>query len=706
MSDISVAFDIGGTFTDVVSLDHTSGRLRSTKILTTPTAPAAAGLQGISELLNRDVTPSLANVVHATTLVTNAVIERRGARVGLITTEGFRDVLEMRKEQRYDVYDLFITLPEPLVPRHLRLGVRERMAANGTPWTPLDEGGLVAALRKLVVDERVDAIAIAFLHSYKNASHEQRAREIAESEFPGLDVSISSEVAPEIGEFARVSTTVVNAYVRGIVREYLQELAEGLDTLDYKAPFSVMLSAGGITDRHVVGKFPVRMMESGPAAGVLAAVYYAKLLDIEDVLSFDMGGTTAKFAVLRGRRPEIVGEFETGRVHRFKSGSGIPVRIPVIDMMEIGAGGGSIARLDRLGLLKVGPDSSGAEPGPACYDRGGTHPTVTDADVVLGYVDPEYFLGGRERLRPELAVRAIESDVCEGLRLGVVESAWGIYRVVSETMAAAARVHMAERGCNPLNFVMVAFGGAGPVHACSLAEALQVSRIVCPPDSGVASALGLLVAPTAVDLSHSGVVRLESVNWSEIVALYEGMKVQAAEMLGTSGGGSEWGIAFEASVDVRNAGQFFEFNLSLPWGILERGDGAAVAGLFRSRYEELYGRSNVRVPIELVNWRLRGVVPGRIPDTLIESKVPRSVVVGRLSARTRSAWFGSEAGFVQTPIHRWADLSVEDVLEGPAIVEQDGSTVVIRPGWSAQMHERGALSLERRAVSAREGQSG
>ena len=496
--------DIGGTFTDLIVYDERTGALHIGKTLTTPDDPAIAVETGMQETLTLAGEPPAAvgNVIHGTTLVTNALIERKGARTALITTRGFRDAIEIRHEGRYDLYDLFLEMPPPLAPRRLRFEVDERVLADGSVHKPLDTAtipALIAELRR----QGVEAVAVSLLHAYRNPEHERLLGEALAAGAPEIVLSLSSEVVPEIREYERTSTTLANVYVRPLVERYLERLearlrAQGMTD----ASLYIMLSSGGTGTVETARRFPIRMIESGPAAGALAAAQYGSLTDRPNLLSFDMGGTTAKACIIDNGEPLVSADFEVARVYRFKRGSGLPVRVPVIEMIEIGAGGGSIARADTLGLLKVGPDSAGAQPGPACYGRGGAAPTVTDADLLLGYLDPAFFLGGKMRLDLAAAERALGA-LGERLGLSATEAAWGVHQVVNENMAGAARIHAVERGKDPRAYPLFAFGGAGPVHAYRVAKILDVPELVIPLGAGVTSALGFLVAPLAFDFVRS-----------------------------------------------------------------------------------------------------------------------------------------------------------------------------------------------------------
>ena len=484
MAEYALGLDIGGTFTDIVVYDQSGAVSYSHKELTTPDAPYRGVVAGIKRLFEterlayRDVT----RMVHATTLFTNALIERKGAPTGLITTAGFRDTLEMRREHKYELYDLFIELPEPLVPRRLRLEVPERIGPDGIVELALDEAALIARARELV-NSGVQSLAITFLHAYANPLQERRAGELIQAEFPQLLVSLSSDVSPQIREYERTSTTVVNAYIKPLAESYLDLLASEIAKLGIKAPLFMMLSNGGLTHIAEAKRVPVQLMESGPAAGALAGALFGKRSKIDDVLAFDMGGTTAKLAMVEDGAPLIAYQFEASRAKRFAEGSGLPINISTIELIEIGAGGGSIADIDALGLLKVGPRSAGAAPGPACYGRGGVHPTVTDANLVLGFLDPSTFAGGTmtiDRAKAEASIKPL----AQKSGLSVADVAWGIHSVVNENMAAAARVHVAERGHHASQFALLATGGGGPLHACEVAKRLGIAKVICPPSAG------------------------------------------------------------------------------------------------------------------------------------------------------------------------------------------------------------------------------
>src|ERR1051326_1469633 len=484
MTAYRVGLDIGGTFTDFVLYDRARRRISLHKCLTTPADPSVAALSGLGELAAQVgiAIADIGEIIHGTTLVTNAIIERGGAAVGLLTTQGFRDVLEMGSEQRYDIYDLFLKFPAPLVPRRRRLEIPERMDARGRVVTPLDVDAVRAAARQLV-HEGVEAVAVCFLHAYRNPAHERAAADLLRGEIPHLAVSLSCEVVAELREYPRAVTTCANAYVQPLTANYLARFERELAGRGFRGRLNLMHSAGGLISPSAARAFPIRLIESGPAGGGLATALFGTRVEKNDVLAFDMGGTTAKSCLVEGGRIEVAAMMEAARVHRFKRGSGLPIKVPVIDMIETGAGGGSIAEIDEVGLLRVGPRSAGADPGPACYGRGGAEPTVTDANLVLGYYDPAFFLGGRMALDRRAALKAV-TRIGETLGLSAVEAAWGIHKVVTENMAAAARIHVVEKGKDPRRYALVGFGGAGPAHAAGGARILGLGGGIVPPAPG------------------------------------------------------------------------------------------------------------------------------------------------------------------------------------------------------------------------------
>ncbi|BBK33385.1 N-methylhydantoinase A [Stella humosa] len=668
-----IGVDVGGTFTDFVMVDEARGQIFTGKRLTTPGDPSIAIIDGTERLLGEAGTPISAvdSIVHGTTLVTNTVIERKGARVGLITTRGFRDSIEMGSEIRYDLYDLFLERPEPLAPRYLRLEVDERMDAAGQVLRPLDPADVRAAGEALL-KEGVEAIAVCFLHGYRNDAHEKIAKAVLLELAPDLPVCISSEVAPEIREFERGSTTVANAYVLPLMRDYLARLESRLREMGLTGTLYVMLSGGGITTIRAAQQFPIRLIESGPAAGAMGASFYSRLIGEDHLISFDMGGTTAKMCLIDEGRPEHAHEFEAARVRRFRKGSGLPLKVPVIDLIEIGAGGGSLARVDQMGLLKVGPESAGSQPGPVCYSRGGTEPAVTDADLLLGYLSPEYFLGGEMALDLEGVRSALAERVARPLGLSVTQAAAGIHSIVNENMAAATRMYIAEKGRDPRRYAMIAFGGAGPVHAYGLAKLLKLRRIICPLGAGVMSALGFLVAPSAIDFVRSYVSRLDGIDWDHLNRLFDEMEEEGRRLLADAGVTQ---VEIRRHADMRYVGQGFEISVPMPEGRLGPDSLAALQDQFFTTYERLFDRRITEVPIEALTWRLSA--SGPVPDIRLNFAGAHTEKGDALKGM-RDVYF-PETGFVACPVYSRYALLEGAELRGPAVIEERESTVVVGP---------------------------
>ncbi len=681
----ALSIDIGGTFTDFSLLDLSTGEVSVHKVLTNPDAPQQALMEGAVEALEAAGTSfdALSVIVHSTTLTTNSIIQRRGARTALITTEGFRDILEMGREQMYDMYDLHAQMPEPLVPRRLRRGVSERITRDGEVIRPLDESEAMSVVDGLVA-EGVTALAVSFIHAYKNAGHERRLQALAAARHPDLAISVSSEVAPVINEYERTSTTVADAYMKPAVSTYLRGVESGLAEQGYAGRLLVMLSEGGVMDSGWARRHPVRLLESGPAAGALAASFYGKLLGKLDLVSLDMGGTTAKTCVIENGQAAVTNFMEVDRVQRFRKGSGLPIIAPVLDLIEIGAGGGSIAWIDNLGLLKVGPHSAGADPGPACYAQGGKEPTVTDADLLLGYLDPEYFLGGRMRLDREAARTAV-SDLAERAGLTPVEAAWGISRVVAENMASAARIHIIERNKDPRNYALMAFGGAGPVHACEVARRLGVREVIAPLGAGVTSAVGCLTVPLSFEGVRSLPGLLSDADWGTVNLVFAEMEEQGRAMLTAAGVAAE-AVELTRTADLRLAGQIHEVQTPVPDGALDAASVDRIAADFGDVYRELYGRRSLDIPIEVQNWRLQARGPD--PTVKLRRRAPSPDVDASKALRgSRSAYFEAANGFVDCPVYDRYQLEPGSVVEGPAIVEERESTAVLGPGDRGRIDE-------------------
>lgn len=697
-----VGIDIGGTFTDLVAINYRNGNIMVGKVLTTPSDPSKGALTGLRDLLLQGgVQPcELSQLVHATTLVTNALIERRGAKTALITTKGFRDVLEIGREKRYDIYDLFIDLPSPLVERFLRKDVEERIHINGEVLQPLD----LPSLQEICADLRhqeVESIAICFLHSYLNPSNEIKALAVVREMLPNAYVSLSSEVLPEIREYDRTSTTVANAYVGPTVQKYLGKFRHSLEEFGISGKLHVMLSNGGAARPEVAMQFPIRMLESGPAAGALCALHCGSLLREDRILSYDMGGTTAKICLIDDGKPEITTEFEAARVYRFKKGSGLPVRISVIEMVEIGAGGGSTGWVDQIGLLRVGPKSSGADPGPACYGRGGLEATVTDANLELGYLNADFFLGGNMPLYKERAAESIERSVAQPLGMSMMDAAKGIFRVVNENMANCARVYAAEKGRDLRRYCMVAFGGAGPIHACEVARRLGVGKVVFPPNAGVASALGLLTAPLSFDLVRTHVTLLKDMDLTYAQEMYRTMEIEGIRLL-KEAGVDETDILIQRSADMRYQGQEHEINIILPSDAFDRWSEAVLGEAFKQEYEHLFHRIRPEAEIEVINQRI--VVSGPKPViTVNRAAVATNTSVALACKGERKVYFPEGSVFLPCSTYDRYLLQVGAYIKGPAIIEEKESTVVVPPNWTIEVDEH--LNLVATRITNEGGQS-
>ena len=670
-----IGVDVGGTFTDFVLVDEERDLIFTGKQLTSASDPSIAICEGVERIAREAglAIGELDGVVHGTTLVANTIIERSGARVGLITTRGFRDVLEVGHEMRYDLYDLFLEKAEPLAPRDLRLTVDERIDSEGSVIRPMDEAEFREAARALV-DMGVEAIAVCFINSYANAMHERRALAILAEMLPAIPATISTMVAPEIREYERVCTAAANAYVTPLMRRYVTGLHRKLADMGLRAPLNVMLSGGGIAALRVAREAPILLIESGPAAGAIAGAHYGTITDTPSVIAFDMGGTTAKMCLIDNGEPEHTNTFEAGRVKRFAHGSGIPLKVPVIDLIEIGAGGGSIARIDAMGLMKVGPQSAGSEPGPVCYGRGGRQPTVTDADLWLGYLSPDFFLGGEMRLDAAAVREALEEALSGPAGLGTTEAAAGVHAIVNNNMAAATRRYIADKGRDPRRYALVATGGAGPVHAYGLAGLLGIRRIICPLGAGVSSALGFLIAAPATDRVHSHVSRVEDVSARAVNAFYDAMAGEAIEALVEAGGDAET-IAIERRVEMRYVGQGFEIDVAVADGVLGADLGEVLHEGFLDRYDELFGRRITGVPVETVTWRMSA--SGPTPNVVLNFEGQR-LDTGPAEKGERQVYF-PETGFAPCKVYNRYALSPGSEFRGPAVVEERESTVVAGP---------------------------
>lgn len=680
----SLASDIGGTFTDFALVDDATGDVRIHKCLTTPDDPCRAVVDGLSALANGSGVSlkDVAHHIHGTTLVINAVIERKGAKTGLLATKGTRDVIEIGREKRYDAYDLKISFPEPLVPRVRRLEVSERLHSSGRVLTPLDEETVKASIRELV-EKGIESLAVCLLHSYRNPDHERRCLELIEEVAPGLPVSLSSDVLPEIKEYERCSTTVVNAYAKPAADRYLTRLSREADS----GELLLMLSSGGTTTAETARQFPVQIIESGPAGGALGAAHFAKLAGLDHVLSFDMGGTTAKMCLVKRGEVAKSTEFEVAHVHRFKRGSGIPVHIPVVDLMEIGAGGGSIARVSAVGTLQVGPESAAAQPGPACYGAGGTEPTVSDADLLLGYLNPEHFLGGEMSLDVPAARAAVESRLAGPLDLGVEEAAWGVHGIVNENMASAAKVYVTERGEDPARYTLVAFGGAGPVHVVDLARRLGIAKVLVPPNAGVASAMGMIVAPISFDTVRSAPAHLDAADPEAWLALYDQMADECRSRMPVDIAPDD--LAYEYSLDMRYVGQGYQINVPIAREDLVGDHKAALRAAFDERYAKLYGQVYGDLKLEVMNLRLSASAPRTIGGfgRAQTASGPAEPIGSRL------AYCPSDGGKVPHQVYRRDTLGSGFETAGPLIVEERESTTIVGSDCDLMVDEHGNLVI-------------
>ncbi|MEJ2096803.1 MAG: hydantoinase/oxoprolinase family protein [Deltaproteobacteria bacterium] len=623
-------------------------------------------------------------VIHGTTLVINAIIERKGAKTALITTQGFRDVLELGREIRYDAYDIFSEYPEPLVPRYLRNEVRERIAGDGRILTPLDGADVSKLLQKLL-GQGIESLAVCLINSFENPAHEKAIKKIITEKAPDLSLSTSFEVLPQIREYERTCTTTTNAYVKPITSRYLKKLSARLRSLGINGKIFIMLSSGGITSVETAREFPVRIIESGPTAAVIASQHYGKMFRIKDIFCFDMGGTTAKSCLIQKGHAGLVSTFEVGRVQRFKKGSGLPIQVPVVDLMEIGAGGGSIAKMSKMGLLQVGPESAGAAPGPVCYDRGGSEPTVTDADLILGYLDPNYFLGGTMPLNKAAAETAVLEKVARPLSTSLTEAAFGIHDLINETMAAAAKTHIAEKGGNPNLVTITAFGGAGPVHAYGLAKKIGAPRIVVPPLAGVGSALGFFTAPVAFDLTRSHRVALDEADFDEIEVLFQDLEKDGATILQTAVG--EKSLSYERSLMMRFVGQGAETDLPIESKPFNQWQKSEIRDLFDTAYEKLYGRTYPEAQIEFVTFKMRVSLPERpflIPKISNQNKSLAACQKG-----SRQAFSLTGKAFIPFNVYDRFKLFPGAKIQGPAIIEEKESTIVVGEDAAASVDEFG-----------------
>ena len=689
-----IGIDVGGTFTDFVLVDE--GRIAVEKHPTTTQDPSVGALEGLDLLLERHGVPleAVEQIVHGTTLVANALIERRGAVTGLLATEGFRDTLEIRREVRFDIYDLGIEFPAPLVPRPLRREVRERTDHYGSILLELDEDSLRTEVEELL-QAGASSVAVCLLHSYANATHERRIKELLGAEFPQLLVSISSDITAFIGEYERTSTTVVNAYVQPLIRGYLERLEDGLQRRGFRGDFYLMTSAGGTITVETAARYPVLLLESGPVAGALMSQYLGRGIGVENLLAFDMGGTTAKGCVIKGGALRKEYATEVARSYQYKKGSGIPLMIPSVQLIEIGAGGGSIASVDTLGRLRVGPESAGADPGPACYGRGGAHPTVTDADLLLGYLDPGFFLGGEMRLDLEAGRQAMQREVAEPLSVELIEAARGVHDVANENIARAFRLHTAESGVDIIGHDLVAFGGAGPVHAVRVAKRLGVRRVIVPWGAGVFSAFGLLVTPLGFDVVQTAVQPLDELTAESMKQRFTALEERTMEML-RHARVSPGDVSLTRTMDLRYQGQ--SYTVEVTANGLDSGDTRAdLERRFVAAYTKLYGTAPSGAPMEVLNWKVAGTGPITALDLRLTrdsateaatSTPPTGGPDGHTALKGhRDVYVFETGGFLRCPIYDRYRLAPEDVVTGPAVVEERESSLLLDPGDVGQVDE-------------------
>jgi N-methylhydantoinase A len=686
---LQLAFDIGGTFTDLVLLDTEKGDLRIWKVPTTPDAPERAVAQALGErIAEKVIVPSeIASVLHATTVATNAILERKGSRTALITTKGFRDVLMIGRQKRYDTYTLHISKPKPLVDRVDIFEVEERTAYDGTVLTPLSEADIAAAIRELR-QGAYRSVAIVLLHSYANAGHEQQIADRIATELPAIQISCSSTISPKYREYERTSTTVANAYVKPLVDGYLRALGETLVTHGIRANLSIMQSNGGLVSPQLAREYAVRIVESGPAAGVRMCVEVGRDEGFANVLTFDMGGTTAKLGAIDDGEAAVTPTFEVDAV-QYSKGSGLPLNIPAIELLEIGAGGGSIARIEG-GLMAIGPQSSGAVPGPACYGRGGACPTITDANLLLGYLDPDYFNGGATRLDMNAARETVESGIATPLGISTEEAAWGIHAVANANMERAMRIVSLERGRDPRRYALVAFGGAGPLHACRLARALHIPCVIVPRGAGVGSAIGLLVADHQVDATITRILRLDDTLPPIAARIFKDLETRTITQAAAlhADGKPE----LKRSAWMRHVGQGYEIRVDLPAGVIEASYCVAMRDAFLAAYKREYGYIDPDAAIEITDWYVVTTVPsqkGRVGAAITTSASDAHRPHGR-----RMAYFPENGGMVLSlVVDRYAMVPGEFV-EGPALIEEREATTVILPGDKATISKKGHLMIE------------
>ena len=688
-NEFTIGVDIGGTFTDIVAVNQKNGIQFNEKVLTTPKDPSKAVLTGVKSIIEKNtIDPKNCRIIHGTTLVANALIERKGVKTALLTTKGFRDVLEIGREWRYDLFSLDLEMPSPIVPRQLRFEIEERINFKGEVIQSLDEIGLLKVVKK-IAKSGVETLAIVFMHSFKNSSHEKLAKKIIQAHAPNLNICLSCIVSPEIGEYERTSTTVANAYVQPIFKNYVTSLVKGLKKIGIINDLFLMLSDGGIVHQKTAIEFPIRLVQSGPAGGAQAATLYGKLLKQDNILCFDMGGTTAKACLIENGKPNRTTMFEVARVFRFSKGSGLPLQVPVVDMIEIGAGGGSIARIDSMGLIQVGPDSSSSYPGPACYGLGGKLPTVTDSDLILGYIDADNFLGGDMKLIKENAEKAIKEHIADPLGITILNAAWAIHEIVTENMSQAASIHALEKGRKIERFSMIPIGGAGPVHACSLMSKMNISQMISPANAGVASAIGMIASPNSFELVQTDIQLLEDLNFSKMRNQFKIMHKNGVKSLLKTGTAFDK-ITISNSILMRYVGQGYEIEVPLSKGNIENKNIKSIKIEFEKVYKILFGRIE-KMPLEIISWRT--IASGPVTNFIIKNK-NFNTTSKNIYTKKRPVYFGGKS-YIHTKVIDRNNLQKSFQAKGPLIIEERESTLIIPPNFNVRMDPTGNLLIKR-----------
>ena len=690
-----ISFDIGGTFTDIILINNKENKFYLHKCLTTPNDPSIGAIEGIKEILQKNNVgfKQLSQAIHGTTLITNALIERKGSKIGLLTTKGFKDNLEMGTEQRYDIHDLFLEFPKPLVERSLIKEIDERITSKGQIVNKINENEILLNVKKLV-KKNIESLSICFLHSYKNPVHELIAKRVINKSFPNLFVSISSEIHPQIKEYERTSTTTANAYVQPLITNYISKISFVLKSLGFDGDFRLIQSTGGMASKQTCLDLPIRFLESGPAGGARNTSYIGKKIGKKNLISFDMGGTTAKTCLIKNNEPEIAQFLEVGRIHRFKKGSGFPVHSPVIDLIEIGAGGGSIARVDKLGLLKIGPESAGANPGPACYNLGGLKPTVTDALLVLGFLDKDYFLGGKLKLNLNAAKKSLLS-ISNKINLSIIDTAWGIYELVCENMANSINIHTVERNSDPRMYSLSAMGGAGPLHASYIAKKLGIKEIIIPPSSGAASAFGFFTAPTSFEISQSSLTMIDKLNLFKLKVLLKKLENKCTKKIREVNKNIE-NKKINLSADMRYSGQIHEISVNFTERDLKNKSFKKILEKnFKIKYKKLYNQENINSKIEILNWRINC----RLKNSSLSVSNSEYKVKKNAFKNLRKVFFKQVNNHILVPVYDRYSLDLNSVLEGPLIVEEKESTTIVPPDFNLRVDNKYNLRIIQKKTS-------